>query len=73
MAEARFLRRYGADRGCLETYLRELRLRSGGREPDRELRVHIKEVEEALAAGKPIRPGAMARYLKNLMPALERI
>jgi hypothetical protein len=68
-AEARFLRRYGACAVYLEAYLRELRRRSGGREPGREIR----EVEAALAPGKRISRRNMARYLKTVMSALERI
>ncbi|MDR0670425.1 MAG: hypothetical protein LBF95_10125 [Treponema sp.] len=68
-AEARFLQRYGAYGAYLEAYLWELRRRSGGRKPGRE----IKEVEAALASGKKIGRRKIAVYLKNLMSALERI
>jgi hypothetical protein len=73
LAEARFLRRYGAFGVYLETYLRELRRRSEGRDLGPDLTETVHEVEDALAAGKNIGPGKMAVYLKNLMSALERI
>ncbi|MDR3147625.1 MAG: hypothetical protein LBU00_04525 [Treponema sp.] len=67
-AEARFLRRYGAYRVYLETYLRELRRRGGGlRQPE------LEKLEAALAVGTRISQRKMAGYLKNLMSALERI
>jgi hypothetical protein len=68
-AEARFLHRYGAYGAYLEAYLQELRRRSGGREPGRE----VKEVEAVLASGKKISQRKMAAYLKNLMSALEQV
>jgi hypothetical protein len=68
-AEARFLRRYKALGVYLELYLRELRRLGRGRALGQE----IKEVEEALAAGRKIGPIKTAVYLKNLMSALERI
>jgi hypothetical protein len=73
LAEARFLRRYGAFGVYLETYLRELRRRSEGRELGPDLTRVMKEAEDALAAGKNVSPGTMAVCLKNLMSALERI
>jgi hypothetical protein len=73
LAEARFLRRHGALRTYLETYLRELRYRSAGRELGPDLKKTVKESEDALAAGKKTGPGKMAVYLKHLMSALERI
>jgi hypothetical protein len=72
-AEARFLSRYGAQRIYLETYLRELRRRAGGRDGGRKLNPEVEKVEEALAAGKKLSRREMAVYLKNLMSALERV
>jgi hypothetical protein len=72
-AEARFLLRHGALETYLEVYLRELRRRSRGQAADPQLKEQIKEIEEALAAGKRIGPAKTAVYLKNLMSALERI
>jgi hypothetical protein len=68
-AEARFLSRYGAQRIYLETYLRELRRRAGGRK----LGPEVEKVEEALAAVKKLSRREMAVCLKNLMSALERV
>jgi hypothetical protein len=68
-AEARFLRRYRALELYLEIYLRELRRLGRGQAAG----PGIKEIEEALAAGKKIGPTKAAVYLKNLMSALERI
>jgi hypothetical protein len=66
-AEARFLRRHRGLEVYLEAYLRELRRLGRGQGPQ------IKEIEEALAAGKRIGPRKTAVYLKNLMSALEQI
>jgi hypothetical protein len=71
LAEARFLRRYGACGAYLEAYLRELRRRGGGLGP--ELQAQVQEAADALASGRRIGPRKLAVYLKNLMSALEQI